>query len=104
MTRRLLSIALGLILLAGLAFAWAVWRELRPVPLVQAPELTPTPALIARGELLARAGNCVACHTAKGGEPWAGGHAVQTRFGAIVSSNLSRTGSRPRRHPACARS
>ena len=38
MTRRLLSIALGLILLAGLAFAWAVWRELRPVPLVQAPD------------------------------------------------------------------
>jgi mono/diheme cytochrome c family protein len=89
MTRRLLLIVLALVLLSGAVFAWAVWRELRPAPLVDAPEVPVTAALVARGELLARAGNCMACHTAKGGEPWAGGHAVQTRFGAIVSSNLT---------------
>lgn len=89
MTRRLWLIALALLVLSGAVFAWAVWRELRPAPLVQAPDVAVTPALLARGELLARAGNCMACHTAKGGEPWAGGHAVQTRFGAIVSSNLT---------------
>src|SRR5690606_1756046 len=89
MTRRLTLVVLALALLAGAVFAWAVWRELRPAPLVQVPEVAATAALVARGELLARAGNCMACHTAKGGEPWAGGHAVQTRFGAIVSSNLT---------------
>ena len=30
-------------------------------------------AQIARGEYLARAGDCVACHTKAGGEPFAGG-------------------------------
>ncbi|MBL0918998.1 MAG: c-type cytochrome [Hydrogenophaga sp.] len=89
MTRRLLSIALALLVLAGAVFAWAVWRETRPAPLLAGPDPAPTPALLARGELLARAGNCMACHTARGGEPWTGGHAVQTRFGAIVSSNLT---------------
>jgi mono/diheme cytochrome c family protein len=89
MIRRLVWIALALGVLAGAVFAWAVWRELRPAPLVQVPDAAVTPAVLARGELLARAGNCMACHTAKGGEPGAGGHAVHTRFGAIVSSNLT---------------
>jgi mono/diheme cytochrome c family protein len=29
--------------------------------------------LIARGEYIARAGDCIACHTAKGGQPFTGG-------------------------------
>jgi len=89
MTRRLWLGALALLVLIALVFAAAVWRETRPAVLVDGPEPVPTPALIARGEQLARAGNCMACHSARGGEPWAGGHAVQTRFGAIVSSNLT---------------
>ncbi len=36
-----------------------------------------------------RAGNCAACHTARGGQPYAGGRAIATPFGDIYSSNLT---------------
>lgn len=42
-----------------------------------------------RGEVLARAGNCVACHTAPGGSPLAGGRPIETPFGVVYSSNLT---------------
>jgi mono/diheme cytochrome c family protein len=44
---------------------------------------------IERGAYLARAGNCAACHTARGGEAFAGGLAIPTPFGAIYTSNLT---------------
>jgi mono/diheme cytochrome c family protein len=44
---------------------------------------------IARGEYLARLGNCAGCHTARGGEPYAGGKAIATPFGSIYASNLT---------------
>lgn len=47
------------------------------------------PALAARGAYLARAGNCMACHTARGGLPYAGGRGINTPFGAVFSSNLT---------------
>ena len=46
-------------------------------------------ALIARGAYLARAGNCMACHTTRGGQPYAGGRAIETPFGAVYTSNLT---------------
>lgn len=45
--------------------------------------------LIARGAYLARAGNCMACHTAQGGAPYAGGHGIATPFGTVFTSNLT---------------
>ena len=51
--------------------------------------LIATSAQIARGEYLARVGNCAGCHTARGGEAYAGGRAVETPFGAIYASNLT---------------
>ncbi len=47
------------------------------------------PALAERGAYLARAGNCMACHTARGGLPYAGGRGIHTPFGAVFSSNLT---------------
>ena len=44
---------------------------------------------IARGEYLARIGNCFGCHTRRGGAPLAGGHAFQTAYGTIYSSNIT---------------
>ena len=44
---------------------------------------------IARGKALATVGDCVACHTAKGGAPFAGGLALQTPFGPIMTPNLT---------------
>ncbi|OTP79994.1 putative diheme cytochrome c-553 [Caballeronia sordidicola] len=47
-------------------------------------------ALIARGEYLAKAGDCAGCHTApKGGAPFAGGLGMASPFGTIVSSNVT---------------
>ncbi len=45
--------------------------------------------LYTRGEYLVRAGNCVGCHSARGGELLSGGRAIETPFGAVYSSNLT---------------
>jgi mono/diheme cytochrome c family protein len=47
------------------------------------------PQTIERGRYLALAGNCAACHTARGGAPYAGGRAIGTPFGAVYASNLT---------------
>lgn len=44
---------------------------------------------IMRGKALATAGDCVACHTAPGGKPFAGGLSLATPFGAITTPNLT---------------
>lgn len=46
-------------------------------------------ALIARGAYLARTGNCLACHTARGGDAGGGGLPIATSFGTLYSSNLT---------------
>ena len=42
-----------------------------------------------RGEYLTRAADCTACHTAKGGAPYAGGLAFALPFGTIYSPNIT---------------
>ncbi|WP_147194192.1 cytochrome c [Pantoea sp. MBD-2R] len=44
---------------------------------------------IKRGEYLARAGDCVACHTKMGGKPFAGGLSMATPIGNIYSTNIT---------------
>ena len=45
--------------------------------------------LVKRGEYLARAGDCVACHTSKGGAAFAGGLPMATPIGTIYSTNIT---------------
>ena len=45
--------------------------------------------VVAKGEYLARAGDCVACHTAPGGSLFAGNRAMPTPFGTLYSSNIT---------------
>jgi alcohol dehydrogenase (quinone), cytochrome c subunit len=45
--------------------------------------------LVKRGEYLARAGDCIACHTANDGKPFAGGLKFDTPIGAIYSTNIT---------------
>jgi len=47
------------------------------------------PVLIKRGEYIATAGDCVACHTAGSGASLAGGLPLPTPFGMIVSTNIT---------------
>lgn len=44
---------------------------------------------IRRGAYLALAGNCAGCHTARGGQPYAGGRKIETPFGLVYTSNLT---------------
>lgn len=46
-------------------------------------------SVIQRGEYLARAGDCVSCHTAPGGQPFAGGLYMPTPFGSISTPNIT---------------
>ena len=87
-----LARALGLLLV--LLSAWVVWDNwgrgrvrLGTEPGVAA--AAPSAATLERGRDLLRAGNCVACHTRRGGEPLAGGRAIETPFGKVYSSNLT---------------
>jgi mono/diheme cytochrome c family protein len=45
--------------------------------------------LIKRGEYLTHAADCVACHTAAGGQPYAGGFAFNLPFGTMYSTNIT---------------
>ncbi|MDR0807225.1 MAG: cytochrome c [Enterobacteriaceae bacterium] len=45
--------------------------------------------LIKQGEYLARAGDCVACHTASGGQLFAGGLPIASPIGTIFSTNIT---------------
>ncbi|MCY4355925.1 MAG: cytochrome c [Gammaproteobacteria bacterium] len=42
-----------------------------------------------RGEYLARAGNCISCHTVENGKPMAGGLPFETPFGTLYSTNIT---------------
>lgn len=107
--RRLAQTLLAIAMLVALATAWVLWRNFGGEEPVRAREGSTLPpgeaggppqgdggkqppadaATLARGEYLARAGNCLGCHTARGGEPGAGGRAIATPFGTVYSSNLT---------------
>ncbi|WP_295953775.1 cytochrome c [Rhodoferax sp.] len=85
------KIVLGLCALAvGLAaVVWQLNTRDEPDLSAAAPALNATPELLERGAYLARAGNCAACHTTRGGTPYAGGRGIDTPFGMVYSSNLT---------------
>ncbi len=47
------------------------------------------PDIVARGEYLARAGDCVVCHTGPGEKPFSGGLKMATPLGAIYTTNIT---------------
>lgn len=56
---------------------------------LQASAATPDNELIQRGKYLSTAGDCVACHSAPGGKPFAGGLALPTPIGEIIATNIT---------------
>ena len=48
-----------------------------------------SPELIAKGEYLARAGDCVVCHTGPGEKPFAGGLRMSTPLGDLYTTNIT---------------
>ncbi len=86
------GLALGLLALAvALAAAvllWSAkpWQKLQPAAPISG---RPGDDVISRGEYLARAGDCVACHTAPGGREFVGARAMPTPFGNIFTPNIT---------------
>jgi mono/diheme cytochrome c family protein len=85
------TILLGLALIAGLLLLAAAiaWPRDEFVASSSPAAYAPTPENIARGAYLAKAGDCMACHTARGGQPYAGGRAIDTPFGRLVAPNIT---------------
>ncbi len=103
--RRALS---GLVVAAlAVAAGWTAWLAAGPGPLDFAskgqpvavayagpspfgvpPELAQAD-LVTRGQYLARAADCRGCHTAQGGQAFAGGRAFKTPFGVLYSTNIT---------------
>ncbi|RYF02595.1 MAG: c-type cytochrome, partial [Oxalobacteraceae bacterium] len=86
-------VRLGIVLLALLLVlvAWAVvaWPHAEFIPARSPQAWAATPDNIARGAYLARTGDCIGCHTARGGAAYAGGRALDTPFGRLVGPNLT---------------
>ncbi len=81
-------LAAGAAGLAGLAVM--AWPMKPALPLTAGPDVTLySPQAIARGRLVAAAGDCVVCHTAPGGAANAGGFALETPFGTVYSTNIT---------------
>src|SRR3984885_14066091 len=78
--------ALTVIVIIG---SFVLWRLLDRDPEVSAADIVPTPALVVRGEYLARAAHCAACPTTPGGKPSAGGLPFKLPFGTIYSTNIT---------------
>jgi mono/diheme cytochrome c family protein len=77
-------VVVAVVIVGVLAFVF--WPAPAP-PAVAAPAATPQ--LIARGAYVATAADCIACHTAEGGQPYAGGRAFKLPFGTIYSPNIT---------------
>jgi mono/diheme cytochrome c family protein len=77
--------------LVALAAALVAWLNLRGEDALtgDAASFVATPEQVARGAYLARAGNCAACHTDRGGAAFAGGKGIATPFGTVYASNLT---------------
>ena len=52
-------------------------------------EMTDNPAMLTQGAYLVRAGNCMGCHTQRGGAAYAGGRVIRSEFGDFVSPNIT---------------
>jgi mono/diheme cytochrome c family protein len=85
--KRLQAVLIGmlLLLLLVLYLNFGSEGEIHDMP----PLTPPSGDSVARGAYLVRVGNCMACHTERGGAPFAGGRPVETPFGTIYASNIT---------------
>jgi mono/diheme cytochrome c family protein len=62
-----------------------------PTP-IGVPAQLRTADLLTRGKYLTQAADCEVCHTAQGGQPFAGGRALPTPFGVLYTPNITPDG------------
>jgi len=81
-------LALRILALACAALAAvACSKQETPAPAKTADE--PKNEVVTRGQYLATAGDCYACHTVRGGEAYAGGLEMPTPFGRLYTPNIT---------------
>ncbi|CAH2808889.1 MAG: Putative diheme cytochrome c-553 [uncultured Caballeronia sp.] len=83
--------ALSAVVVITVAAAAALWSGGETFHSSGAVAAVPTDQteLIKRGEYLARAGDCIACHTVRGGKTFAGGLPMLTPFGTLYTPNIT---------------
>jgi mono/diheme cytochrome c family protein len=90
MLRLGLRFLVALAVLAVIAVGVIVWMHPSALPNnPKAVAANATTQVINRGEYLARAGDCVACHTTPNGKAFAGGRPMPTPFGALYVPNIT---------------
>lgn len=87
-TLRRVLLALVLLAVLGAGVLWHLNYN-DGVDISAAEPISADAAVLARGAYLARTGNCLACHTSRGGAPAAGGLPIATTFGTVYTSNLT---------------
>ncbi|GLQ52231.1 c-type cytochrome [Dyella flava] len=89
---RLLWIPAVIVVMALAARWWWMHRQQAMSAATEDPAIASMlkdPGVIAKGRYLAIAGDCVSCHTAQGGQPYAGGRLLPTPFGNIPAPNIT---------------
>ncbi len=81
-----LAVRLGTALALGVCVGFGV---IASTPLALAQGGSSQADVIKRGEYLARAGDCIACHTKPSDKLFAGGRAMPTPFGTLYSPNIT---------------
>ena len=76
------------VVVAAAGYAWLAPTGPEPEPPVAGIPVD-LPATVARGEYLAKAADCVACHTAISGTRYAGGRPFSLPFGTIYATNIT---------------
>ena len=103
-TRSILLGSVAIIVIAAAAGVWII-RGPGPMAFAEGPKValadykagdpTGAPASLTkasqveRGEYLANAADCTACHTSRGGKEFAGGLAIRLPFGTLYSTNIT---------------
>jgi mono/diheme cytochrome c family protein len=95
-------ILLGVVVIVAVALVAGTWILRGPGPMAFAaladyrgadptgvPVKLARASLVERGEYLARAADCVACHTTQDGKEYAGGLAFKLPFGTLYSTNIT---------------
>ncbi|MET0319409.1 MAG: cytochrome c [Duganella sp.] len=89
MKRKTKWIWTGALLLAACATAMAWMLEPAIAPIAPPAAGRFDPQAVARGARVAAQGDCMVCHTAQGGAPFAGGLPLRTPFGTIYTTNIT---------------
>ena len=95
MMRRFATMLTTAALALGVAMPLAHAQSAPPVTLTPDRPAAPAPAAngqdarLERGRYLAIAADCMACHTAASGKPYAGGYAIDSPLGTIYATNIT---------------